>query len=320
MIRGFIYDKKTGALSEERELDVIVREFKDPEHNIWIDIENPSEDEYKLLEEQFKFHPLATEDIKKGGQRSKIEDYGNYAFIVLLLPSDKNHGRTVQLNVFIGNNFLVTVISEAMVAQQTILYRYTKNPQNLLKGADFVLYTIVDSLVDGMFPRLTELNDKLDELEDRIFEEQESGVLKDLFYLKKEIVRFRRLVGPLRDVLLVLSRRDYAFVSEKNIAYFRDVYDHLIRLSESIDSSRDIMTGAMEAYLSTISNKLNNAMKKLTAITAIIMVPGLIAGIYGMNFQAIPELQWEHGYYFSLVLMALSVITILAVFKFKKWI
>ncbi|MFA6048785.1 MAG: magnesium/cobalt transporter CorA [Candidatus Micrarchaeia archaeon] len=321
MIRGFVCDKKKCELTHERDLDRIVKYYKDPRVNIWIEVEAPTPAELKLLETRFGFHHLTVEDILHGNQRPKIDDYHSYSFITVRVPSEKARDGSTQFNVYLGHNFLVTVNMIPVPSEQIAIDRCAKNPQLLLRGADFVLYTILDSFVDSMFPEINKLNDRVDRMEDRIFTEQQSTeVLEAVFRLKHDAVRYRRIIWPLRDVLNVLSRRDSRYVSERNIAYFRDIYDHLIRLSESIDAIRDIISSAMEAYLSVVSNNLSGIMKKLAAITAIIMVPSLVAGIYGMNFQHMPELDSPMGYYFALGIMATSAITLAIYFRKRQWL
>ncbi len=301
-------------------MEKILKHYKNPRLNIWVDFENPSDAEIKLLETRFGFHHLAVEDVRHGQQRPKMEDYGNYSFITLRVPSEKAREGATQFNIFLGHNFLVTVNRETIPSEQNVIERCNKNPQLLLKGADFVLYTILDTFVDNMFPKIAELDDRVDDLEDRIFEEQSTELLEELFKLKRDVVQYRRVIWPLRDVLNVLARRDSSFVHEKNTVYFRDVYDHLVRLSESIDSIRDVITSAMEAYLSVVSNNLNAVMKKLAVITAMVMVPALIAGIYGMNFKYMPELELREGYFFALGAMLASVGTLFFYFKKRQWI
>ncbi len=321
MIRGFVYDKKTGSMTHEKELEKILRHFKNPRVNVWIDFENPSVDELRMLETHFGFHPLAVEDVTHGHQRSKLEDYGTYSFIVIRVPTETTPEGSTQFNIFLGHNFLVTANIHSVPIEQKAIDRCAKNPRLLLRGADFVLYTLLDCFVDAMFPKMNELDDKVDDLEDEIFKTQNTDVIEDLFNLKHEIVRYRRLIVPMRDVLNVLSRRDSPFVSEKNTVYFRDVYDHLVRLTETADSLRDVATSAMEAYLSAVSNNLNAIMKKLAAITVIIMVPALISGIFGMNFAELEIIEaGGFSFYVLLALMAASAIGFFFYFRIRKWI
>ncbi|MFH0922743.1 MAG: magnesium transporter CorA family protein, partial [Candidatus Micrarchaeota archaeon] len=194
------------------------------------------------------------------------------------------------------------------------------NPNILARGADFAVYSILDAIVDAFFPILREMDDEIDDIEEQIFKNPDAKLLSRLFQLKRRIMLLRRIVWPLRDILNVLARRDFEFVSEKNASYFRDVYDHLIRLTETTDSARDMITSSMEGYLSMVSNNLNVIMKKLAAFAAILLAPSLIAGVYGMNFEHIPNSQAQHGFYEVIAIMAATVMLLYWYFKRKEWL
>lgn len=318
MIEAYVCSKR-GEFRSYTDLSKILKYFKDSSRNAWVQFEKPSKAELDLLHSKFGFHPLAVEDIEQGKQRPKIDDYKSHVFITIRLPVNTGE-KTTQFSAFLGNNFLVTVSTDVIPSIQKAVERSEKNPVNLQKGADYVLYTLLDATVDDFFPKLEAIDAELDKIEDQVFENPNQKMLRKLFSMKHRLMVLRRTALPLRDVLNVLSRRDYDWVSEKNAVYFRDVQDHLIRISESLDNLRDIVTSTMEGYLSIVSNNLNQIMKKLASIAAIVMVPTLIAGIYGMNFD-FPEKAWGvDGYYFSLILMAISVIGLSLYFRRREWI
>lgn len=319
MIRAYAVTKED-TLETITDPKKILKSFKD-EAPTWVDVENPTGEDFEFLEKQFGFHHLTTEDIMHQNQRPKIEDYETYCFITIRAPVYGDVAKTVQLSIYLGKNFVVTVNQTQLKEIETVLDHCKKNPHILLKGHDFLLYTLLDMLVDDLFPVMVEIDNKLDKIEEQLFKGYSTEVLSSLFRLKRQLASLRHVVWPLRDLVNQLARRDFAYVRQKNTVYFRDVYDHLIRLTDMIDNSRDILTSAMEAYLSVVSNNINIIMKKLTAVTIILMVPTLIAGIYGMNFQTVwPRWDAQEGLLEALGVMSLSVVGLFVFFKKRDWI
>jgi len=184
------------------------------------------------------------------------------------------------------------------------------------RGSDFLLYTLVDLVVDSYFPILDEIEDEIDSLEDRLLARAQSADMNRLLAFKRSLVQVRRAVGPQREVLNQLTRHEFPFVRPENLVYFRDVYDHLLRITEELDSLRDILSSALEVHLASTSNQLNVTMKRLTAWGTIFVVITAIAGIYGMNFRFMPELEWRYGYFADISGMVL--ISLALYFYFKK--
>jgi magnesium transporter len=319
MIRAFIH---TGGdkIKETSDADEMAREIKAAKHTIWVDFEKPTEKELGYLHSKFGFHPLTHEDVMHENQRPKIDDYDKYAFIVVRGVGEGGVEDTSQLNIYLSRTFIVTVNRRPIMGEEEVIAKVRRNPLILKRGPDFVAYSLLDAVVDEFFPVLQDLDDKLDDIEDRIFVKTDIKTLEKLFKIKRRVIAVRRVAWPMRDILNILARRDFRFIKADNAIYFRDVYDHLVRISEMTDTLRDMITSGMEGYLSVISNNLNVIMKKLTAITALIMVPALIAGIFGMNFDNIPELHGEWGFYWSLVLMFLAVVATFAYLKWNDWV
>jgi magnesium transporter len=220
------------------------------------------------------------------------------------------------VDLVLGRNWVVMAHTGAIAG-------LTDNPQfnerldgAISRGADFLLYTVVDLIVDGYFPLLDLMEEEIDVLEDRLLEQTDLQDMNRLLSFKRSLVHVRRSVGPQREVFNQLTRHDFPFVRPEHTVYFRDVYDHLIRISEELDSLRDILSGALEVHLSSISNQLNVTMKRLTAWGTIFVIVTAIAGVYGMNFEHMPELKWQYGYLFALALMVL--ISVGLYFYFKK--
>jgi len=295
-----------------------------PDHVVWLDIAAPTADDLKLLREEFSVHPLALEDLEKRRQRPKLDTYGEQQMIVtyeVLEPTGADRFFDLgELHLFAGTGYLVSVRWQASPAIEEVERRFRERPDAVARTPGSLLYAILDAAVDGYFPLLDRLADKIEALEDRILAGSQIGeTLRSILGLKRELLELRRTISPLRDVANALLRRDLPLVDDASAPYFQDLYDHLIRVLDQLDLQRDLLASALEANLSVTSNNLNAVMKRLTAFTVIIMVPTLIAGIYGMNFDFIPELSWPLGYPFALGVMAVAMVGAGIFFKLKDW-
>lgn len=272
----------------------------------WFDLDTPSEKDLEFLERQLKIHHLTLEDVVKQNQRPKIESFENYVYMVIHPLIRKNHIEIepAEVDLLLGHNWLVMVRYGAVPGLVEDSRYHERIDQALTRGADFLLYVIVDLIVDSYFPLLDEIDEEIDRLEDALLEQADVEEMNRLLTLKRSLVHIRRAVTPQREVFNQLTRHDFPFVRPEYVVYFRDVYDHLLHITEELDSLRDILSGAMEVHLSSISNQLNVTMKRLTAWGTIFVVITAIAGIYGMNFENMPELHWRYGYAAAMVLMA----------------
>jgi len=290
---------------------------------IWADIEEPSKKDFQFLEKRLGFHHLAVEDASNTRQRCKVEEYKDFVFIVLrVFP--KGSCEATQLNVFLDGNIIVTVHFQCIESVIEVAKDLEKNPLLLGKGPDFLAYTLIDQCVDDLFPHLDEIEDGVDQFEDTMLKatspEETQATLKTLFEMKKRNLAVRKIAWPMRDVLTVLARRDYKYVKEENVPYFRDVYDHMLRITDMTEMNREVLSASMEAYLAVISNNLNVVMKKLAAIAGIFAVPMVIGSIYGMNFVNMPELQYDWGYYIALGEMLFASCLMFMYFRMNKWL
>jgi magnesium transporter len=288
---------------------------------VWLDLEDPSEQELSLIQEEFGLHELAMEDTRVRGQRPKVEVYGSYFFLVMhglsLDPEDELIDS--EIHAFAGHRFLITLRYQPVFDIAEVLRRWDRQTELTYEGGGFLLYALVDEVVDGYFTVIERFEDIGEDLEDAVFEDEPApDVQERIFKLKRRVVQFRRLVMPLRDVLDLMQEQP-GFVTEKLGPYYRDVADHVIRTLEFVDNIRDLATSALEALISQVSNRLNIVMKRLTAWASIILVPTLIAGIYGMNFLNMPELKWHFGYYMALGLMVLSAFLLYRMFKKRDY-
>jgi magnesium transporter len=258
----------------------------------WIDLEAQDEAQLRFLQEQFNFHPLTIEDCAHFDQRSKLEEYGDYLFIVThgiecqeAKPTDLEFH---ELHTFLGNGYVVTVHERPIPALTAVWKRCAGDPALARRGADFVYYLVADAIVDMNFPVLDKLADEIEELEDRVIAAAKRRDLQQIFALKRALVQIRKVLSPQRDVFGSLAKRGGTLVSEKTTLYLRDIYDHLVRLTESVETGRDLLGNALDAYLTTISNRTNEIMKRLTIMSAIFLPLTFVTGFFGQNFEHLP--------------------------------
>jgi magnesium transporter len=302
--------------------DTIDETLKQSNSFVWLDVDQPTEESMQLLGREFGFHELALEDCLHTHERPKVDQYGSYFFLIaygVSITDRKVAGH--EMGIFVGHNYLVTVRKDPPFDLSDVVERWDANPELAAEGGGFFLYILLDEIVDGYFDVLDIIEEQTEQIEDRIFSQSsDTETQTQIFEQKKELLRFRRAVAPLRDVLDVLQRRTLDVVTPRLEPYYRDVYDHVLRAADFVDSTRDLLSSALEANLSVISNRLNEVMKQLTAWAAIILIPTLVAGIYGMNFVHMPELRWRFGYAYALGLMALCAYLLYRMFKRRDWL
>jgi magnesium transporter len=313
---------RSGSLAEDGFDPARVSDhLEDSDSLVWLDLEDPTEQELAMIQEEFSLHPLAMEDAHHRGQRSKVEVYEQYFFLVMHAVR-LGEGELIdqEVHAFVGPRYLVTLRYPPTFDLKPVLQRWERQPELTKEGGGFLLYALLDQVVDGYFHVVERFEDVSEEIEQHVFgDEIQPDTQERIFLLKKQVIEFRRLVTPLREVL-VLLQNEPKVVTQTLAAYYRDVADHVIRVLEFVDNVRELLTAGLEAHLSQISNRLNSVMKQLTSWAAIILVPTLIAGIYGMNFRHMPELNWIFGYPFALGLMAASGLTLYGVFKRRGWL
>jgi len=267
---------------------------------IWVGLHEPDEDLLRKVQREFGLHDLAVEDALRAHQRPKLEIYGDALFIVLRTAHVNREGLQIEFgetHFFVGPRYIVTVRHGPSVSHVDVRARCEATPHLLNQGPGFVLYALMDFIVDQYFPIVDALEDELQALEAEIFGESFSrATTMRIYRLQRDLVEVKRAISPLVDVSNRLMRFDLALLADDTRPYFRDVYDHVIRINEMVDTLRELLTTALEVNLSLIAVSQNEAMKKLAAWAAIIAVPTMIAGIYGMNFKFMPELQWTFGY------------------------
>jgi magnesium transporter len=298
---------------------------------VWLDLWQPNAEEAdKILNKIFRFHHLAIEDCLKYINQNeevhlpKIDNYGDYLFLVfngLDIQENVMKYSMFSLSCFIGHNFIITVHNESDKNVITSNISDQTKENILKKGPDYALHIILDSLVDRYYPLMDYVEGEIDKVEDFIFKMESSNrTLIKILNLKRELLRIKRIASYQKEILFKLYSGVYDLISKDESLYYRNVYDHLLRIVDSAESYRDIVTGLLDSYLSIVNNNMNNIMKRLTLIATIILPLNLITGIYGMNFEYIPFLHSELGFWISLGVMLAIIIVMLVIFKKAGWI
>jgi magnesium transporter len=255
------------------------------DEGLWLDIEAPDADDYRLLEETFKFHPLTIEDIRHQNQRPKVDEYAGYNFAVIFQADWRGDDVTLQEHhLYVGPNYLITVHAEAAPVLADLKTRIATNPEMTKGQPAYLTYLVIDALVDATFPVLERLDEAVDLLEDDITAKASAESPEKIYHLKHAVTDLRRFLGAQRDVFQRLITHGIHLQQQDMTLYYRDVYDHIVRQYETVDSLRDLLTSLMDVYLSTVSNRLNLTMKTLTAIASLFLPLSFLTGFYGMNF------------------------------------
>ncbi len=287
----------------------------------WLDLDQPNASDFEILSDVFKFHPLAVEDSEQFGQRAKIDDYDDFVFLVVYgaVPDDD---RLVEVHCFYSERFLVTVHRDESPAFAELRRRYAKRNKPIERPS-LLLYRIIDGLVDSFFPILADFDNRIDELESGIFAQADDQQLQEIFQMKRLLVGIRKAVTPQRDTFarMMGGVAELPGLDDEDERYFRDVYDHLIRISDLVDSYRDLLTGAMDVYLSTVSNRLNSVMKQLTIIATIFLPLSWLTGFFGQNFGFEVRHIADWGTFVGLGLGTelLALAALLVYFKRRGW-
>ena len=287
---------------------------------VWVHVTAPSDEEIAAIGREFRLHPLALEDLHKQRQRPKLDTYERQQMVVAYeAVADAPEGLS-EIHMFVGAGWLLSVTWTATPLLNAVREGFAGTRTGSPDTTGKLLYTLLDAAVDSYFPVLDTISERIDALEDRVLEGDADGAsLAEILYLKRRLLELRRVLAPMRDVANALLRRDLEIVDAASAPYYQDLYDHLVRVLDQVDIYRDLLAAVLDARLTVASNSLNAIMKRLTAFTVVLMVPTLIAGIYGMNFDLMPELNWPLGYPLALAIMATAVIVSVTYFRRKGW-
>ncbi|MGB3342435.1 MAG: magnesium/cobalt transporter CorA [Aequorivita sp.] len=300
-----------------------VFKYEDASHITWINVNGLSNTEdIVTLGNHFDLHPLIQEDIVTTHQRPKIEEYEGYLFLVfkMLHYNKKEHLVKEHVSMVMGKDYILTFQEADGDVFNDLRERLEQGKGRIrASGADYLMFAVLDAVVDNYFVVAEFLSNKIELLEDRLFDDKEENIPKEIQELKKEVLKIRKAILPLREVINRLEKIETPLIEERTNKYIRDLYDHIIQVNESIETYREMIWGLMDMYMTTISNKMNEVMKVLTIMASIFIPLTFLAGIYGMNFDNMPELHLKHGYFYLLGIMALVFVGMVWYFKRKKW-
>ena len=312
---------------QEEQVETVekVFQFSNTSNATWINFDGIHQlDTIEKIGKQFKIHPLVLEDIMNAGQRPKMEDFGDYLFIVLKMlhyDEKEDETKTEQVSLILSSKYVLSFQEDEGDVFDPIRERIRTNRGNIRKrGADYLAYSLIDAIVDNYFMVLEKIGEKIEDIEDELVKNPTPEVLQTIHRLKRELIFLRKSVWPLREVISRLERWESPLIDKSIDIYLRDVYDHTIQVIDSLETFRDTLSGMLDIYLSSVSNRMNEVMKVLTVISTIFIPLTLIASIYGMNFRYMPELEWPWGYPMVYIVMLSISAVMLVYFRRKKWL
>jgi magnesium transporter len=328
MIR-ILYRPEGGHSRSDLKLEGLPPALKDPGGLLWVDFQaEPPEICEPILLQTFGFHPLAVDDALQETHVPRVDDWGSYLYLVLaairLHDESEPHIDTLELDAFLGHNYLVTHHDLPIASVDQVWNACQRDDRNLEKDVDHLLYKLVDELAASYMVVIEQLDDAIENTQDEVFEKPTSSTLETIFALKRALIQLRRVLTPQREVLNKLARGDFAVIDAQDRVFFRDVYDHLVRMHDITESLRDLVGGAVDTYLSVINNRMNDIMKTLTVITTLFMPISFVAGFFGMNFfaPATPLAAWtdQPAFVIMLAVTLLTPIGILLWIRRRGWL
>lgn len=320
LVRGVAWSAASGV-TDLTSVEAVTQALRDPDTRVWVDLEDAHPGDLATLGVCLDIHPLVIEDITERNQRAKVEYTGDVMHLVVFALVFNETLEPIELDIVLGARFLLTSHPPEWQPLATGTVARHGPAHFLARGPDVALYAVLDTIVDGYFPMVDRLSEVTDELEDLVIQEPDRAVIERLFDVRRGLLRMRKVVTPEREVLNQLTNRENELISPATLIYFRDVYDHLVRITDELDTHRELLSSALEAYLSTVNNNLSEIMKRLTAVTAVLAGVGAAAGIFGMS-EAANALNLQEGGGFWLVtgvVLAVGVATF-AYFRKIDWI
>ena len=314
-----------GGVSLER--DVPSEEIRDyirePSNLVWMDVQDPGPEELSMLSEEFGFHPLALEDVATGQQRPKMDEYKGYTFVVTygVVPStDTTVPRTFEVDLFIGRNYVVSLHRGYIPALESALGRWTRGGAMLREGVGFLVYTVMDTIIDAYFPIINAIEEELAKIETEMFARFRQEDVQRLLELKRILFALRRVLYPLREIFNLFLRRDQPLFAANTLVYFQDVYDHILRILDVLDIERDMVSSTLDAHQAVISNQINVTMKTLTVVTVLVALAGSVFGAWGMNFEVVPLATAPWGFWGVVSSTITLVVIALVASRWRGWL
>jgi len=299
--------------------------FRDTSTVTWINIDGVHDaDVVQKIGTHFRVHPLVLEDIMNTTQRPKLEDYGSYLYLVVRMTRlGKKNGeeRFEQVSLIVAKNFVISFQEDVGDVFDPIRERIRRGKGRVRQmGSDYLAYTLLDAIVDGYFAELENLGEEIETLEEELMVKPVPATAQHIHRLKREMIFLRKSVWPLREVISSLERSECPLFKPATTVFLKDLYDHVVQVIDTVETYRDMLSGMLDVYLSSVSNRMNEVMKVLTIIATIFIPLTFIAGIYGMNFKFMPELDWRWGYFGALAIMAAVGLVMVGFFRRKKWL
>ncbi len=321
----FVYPKGAKFVEEGFPADNLPQILSDSNNLVWVDMEAPTDADTRILADVFHFHPLSIEDAVETRNQPKVESYDEYLFLIVhgvTMQTNSSNFVTQELDIYLGKNFVVTFHHENFRSIDKVKQQVRSSSFVCGRGADYLLHQILDELVDLYIPVVDDFDDSINEIEERIFRSTRANdaILEEILGLKRSVGRLRRISSKQLNVLYRLSHGEFPLIEEAHLPFYRDVYDHLMRVGDLAESYRDSIGGLLDIQFNVVSNRTNEVVKVLTIFSAIMLPLSVIAGIYGMNFDYMPELHTQNGFYVTLGFMALITVGLLLYFWRKGWI
>lgn len=315
-----------GAVRRDLTLAELCRVAQQGEGLLWLDVDSEQRSQHALLEKVFGFHPLSIEDTLNPVSRVKLEEYPGYLFMIMRAvgfceeTSDPYDLDTTNICCFLGRNFLVTAHAGKAPAVDMLAERLALHPDFMQRGPAWLMYTVADGAVDGFFPVLDQVDDFVDGLEEKVFSNFDEAALQEIFSVKRLVLSLRRHLVPQREIFNVLTNRPSALLTPESQLYYRDVYDHVLRINDTLDMYRDLLSSTLDSYLSQVSNRLGNVTRGLSVVATLSIPFVMVSGMWGMNFERIPLSHHPHGFLIMLVLQLAMGIGLVALLRWRKLI
>ena len=326
MITSFLL-REGKKLETGIDLKKVKKLLKNEKNILWLDFFDPSEEDFEFLRAAIYLHSLVIDACRVPQEEPKVDEFLDYLFMIMhsvyFYKDKEERGEEPlsirEIDVILGKNYILTLHKEKIWNINTIMEELKKNPEILSKGCDFLLYSILDDIMDNYFYILNLIEDRIDELEDTVSTAKPEKFLNKVFSYKRHIIFLRKVMAPQRELIARFCRRDYPFVHPQLAVYYRDIHDHLIRIHSMIETFRELLTSVMEAHLSLLSHRMNNTMKVLTIVATIFIPMTFLTGLWGMNFVFIPEFRWRLGYLFAWGIICLTGFLIYVYCRKKRW-
>ncbi|MBI2935361.1 MAG: magnesium/cobalt transporter CorA [Chloroflexi bacterium] len=318
------YMSPEGALRRSLSREELTSAFHSKHGLLWVDIEGTTEEDGRFLEQGLGFHQLPVEDcVNPGIHAPKVDDFGDYLFVIvhgINYAAEADIVETMEMELFIGAHFVVSNHNFPLHSVEAVQRLVEEEGRLLRRGSDFLAYALIDALVDSVLPTIDRMGEFADAIEDEAIYRPQRATLAAVMKLKRSALRLHRVMAPQRDLLNRLSRREFPLIRDEALIFYRDIYDHIVRIEDLNQSLRERADHAMATYLSSVANRQNETMKLLSIVASIFMPMTLVAGIYGMNFENMPELKWPWGYYAVLGMLGAIAVATIAIFWAQRWV